>query len=139
MIKDGRKYIAIFYIKQRKSNAIFTWLKKKLNLLPFLFKMQADSYAYLPPNFQHSLMWDASATLVSLVVFERRYVSHCVIIDWMGCNLFQTFHFHCMLKMRIHSGYLDMPIKATENFVLWVMSYSNIETLFTPKIFRYMR
>ncbi|KAM4085522.1 hypothetical protein ACJW30_10G034400 [Castanea mollissima] len=31
-----------------------------------------DSYAYLPPNFQHSLKCDASATLV---VFERRYAS----------------------------------------------------------------
>ncbi|XP_059444715.1 (S)-ureidoglycine aminohydrolase [Corylus avellana] len=36
-----------------------------------------DSYAYLPPSFQHSLKCDASATLV---VFERRYSSldNCV-------------------------------------------------------------
>ncbi|XP_021892854.1 (S)-ureidoglycine aminohydrolase [Carica papaya] len=29
-----------------------------------------DSYAYLPPDFEHSLECDGSATLV---VFERRY------------------------------------------------------------------
>ncbi|KAB1215686.1 Ureidoglycine aminohydrolase [Morella rubra] len=35
-------------------------------------KLIVDSYAYLPPSFQHSLKCDASATLV---VFERRYAS----------------------------------------------------------------
>ncbi|XP_040987120.1 (S)-ureidoglycine aminohydrolase isoform X1 [Juglans microcarpa x Juglans regia] len=35
-------------------------------------KLIVDSYAYLPPNFQHSVKCDASATLV---VFERRYAS----------------------------------------------------------------
>ncbi|GLT91145.1 hypothetical protein SLE2022_090470 [Rubroshorea leprosula] len=34
-------------------------------------KLRVDSYAYLPPNFQHSLKSDDYATLV---VFERRYV-----------------------------------------------------------------
>ncbi|KAK0587182.1 hypothetical protein LWI29_018745 [Acer saccharum] len=33
---------------------------------------KVDSYAYLPPNYEHSLMSDGSATLV---VFERRYAS----------------------------------------------------------------
>ncbi|XP_038991134.1 (S)-ureidoglycine aminohydrolase-like [Hibiscus syriacus] len=33
-------------------------------------KLMVDSYAYLPPNFEHSLKCDSSATLV---VFERRY------------------------------------------------------------------
>lgn len=33
-------------------------------------KLVVDSYAYLPPNFDHSLKCDGSATLV---VFERRY------------------------------------------------------------------
>ncbi|KAG8387187.1 hypothetical protein BUALT_Bualt03G0227200 [Buddleja alternifolia] len=33
-------------------------------------KLEVDSYAYLPPNVEHSLNSDASATLV---VFERRY------------------------------------------------------------------
>ncbi|KAM4085517.1 hypothetical protein ACJW30_10G034100 [Castanea mollissima] len=53
------------------------------NFVMYLAKMQGnsksglppsdvDSYAYLPPNFQHSLKCDASATLV---VFERRYAS----------------------------------------------------------------
>jgi len=81
--------------------------------------MQVDSYAYLPPNFQHSLKCDASATLV---VFERRYESHCVVIDWMCCELFRTFHFHCMLRMRIHSGYPDMPLKLLKNlfYELWI-------------------
>uniref|UniRef100_A0A7N2N2N6 Cupin type-2 domain-containing protein n=1 Tax=Quercus lobata TaxID=97700 RepID=A0A7N2N2N6_QUELO len=37
-----------------------------------LESLLVDSYAYLPPNFQHSLKCDASATLV---VFERRYAS----------------------------------------------------------------
>lgn len=32
--------------------------------------LMVDSYAYVPPNFQHSINSDASATLV---VFERRY------------------------------------------------------------------
>ncbi|KAK1564320.1 hypothetical protein Q3G72_000571 [Acer saccharum] len=35
-------------------------------------KLGVDSYAYLPPNYEHSLMSDGSATLV---VFERRYAS----------------------------------------------------------------
>ncbi|KAF8412475.1 hypothetical protein HHK36_000439 [Tetracentron sinense] len=34
-------------------------------------RLLVDSYAYLPPNFEHSLKCDAAATLV---VFERRYV-----------------------------------------------------------------
>lgn len=34
--------------------------------------MMVDSYVYLPPNFEHSLTSDASATLV---VFERRYAN----------------------------------------------------------------
>lgn len=34
--------------------------------------MLVDSYVYLPPNFEHSLICDASATLV---VFERRYAN----------------------------------------------------------------
>ncbi|KAE8055489.1 hypothetical protein FH972_012327 [Carpinus fangiana] len=40
-------------------------------------KLIMDSYAYLPPSFQHSLTCDASATLV---VFERRYsaLDNCV-------------------------------------------------------------
>ena len=46
--------------------------KKEVKSIAILFKMQVDSYAYLPPNFQHSLKCDASATLV---VYERRYVS----------------------------------------------------------------
>ncbi|GLU05506.1 hypothetical protein SLE2022_226040 [Rubroshorea leprosula] len=33
-------------------------------------KLRVDSYVYLPPNFQHSLNCDDSATLV---IFERRY------------------------------------------------------------------
>ncbi|EOY24176.1 Ureidoglycine aminohydrolase isoform 3 [Theobroma cacao] len=33
-------------------------------------KLMVDSYAYLPPNFEHSLKCDESATLA---VFERRY------------------------------------------------------------------
>ncbi|PKI53545.1 hypothetical protein CRG98_026090 [Punica granatum] len=32
--------------------------------------MAVDSYAYLPPNFEHSIACDSSATLI---VFERRY------------------------------------------------------------------
>ncbi|KAH9776943.1 (S)-ureidoglycine aminohydrolase [Citrus sinensis] len=35
-------------------------------------KLMVDSYAYLPPNFEHSLRAEGSATLV---VFERRYAS----------------------------------------------------------------
>ncbi|KDP39962.1 hypothetical protein JCGZ_03493 [Jatropha curcas] len=35
-------------------------------------ELMVDSYAYLPPNFKHSLECDAFATLV---VFERRYAS----------------------------------------------------------------
>ncbi|KAJ9173308.1 hypothetical protein P3X46_016459 [Hevea brasiliensis] len=35
-------------------------------------KIMVDSYAYLPPNFEHSVECDASATLA---VFERRYAS----------------------------------------------------------------
>ncbi|KAF2299170.1 hypothetical protein GH714_030893 [Hevea brasiliensis] len=35
-------------------------------------KLMVDSYAYLPPNFEHSVECDASATLA---VFERRYAS----------------------------------------------------------------
>lgn len=35
-------------------------------------ELMVDSYAYLPPNFQHSLKCDASATLV---IIERRYAS----------------------------------------------------------------
>ncbi|RVW50846.1 (S)-ureidoglycine aminohydrolase [Vitis vinifera] len=35
-------------------------------------KLMVDSYAYLPPNSEHSISCDASATLV---VFERRYAS----------------------------------------------------------------
>ena len=34
-------------------------------------QFQVDSYAYLPPNFEHSIESDASATIV---VFERRFV-----------------------------------------------------------------
>ncbi|KAL0295901.1 UNVERIFIED_CONTAM: (S)-ureidoglycine aminohydrolase [Sesamum angustifolium] len=33
-------------------------------------KLEVDSYAYLPPNAEHSVQSDASATLV---IFERRY------------------------------------------------------------------
>ncbi|GAB4857708.1 hypothetical protein Ancab_015614 [Ancistrocladus abbreviatus] len=33
-------------------------------------RLMVDSYAYLPPNFQHSITSDRSATLI---VFERRY------------------------------------------------------------------
>ncbi|XP_031406584.1 (S)-ureidoglycine aminohydrolase isoform X2 [Punica granatum] len=33
-------------------------------------KLEVDSYAYLPPNFEHSIACDSSATLI---VFERRY------------------------------------------------------------------
>lgn len=36
-----------------------------------ILEVQVDSYVYLPPNFEHSLTCDASATLV---VFERRYI-----------------------------------------------------------------
>ncbi|XP_030501725.2 (S)-ureidoglycine aminohydrolase isoform X2 [Cannabis sativa] len=35
-------------------------------------KLEVDSYAYLPPNFEHIIKCDASATLV---VFERRHAS----------------------------------------------------------------
>ncbi|GAY64333.1 hypothetical protein CUMW_232720 [Citrus unshiu] len=35
-------------------------------------KLMVDSYTYLPPNFEHSLRAEGSATLV---VFERRYAS----------------------------------------------------------------
>uniref|UniRef100_F6I786 Cupin type-2 domain-containing protein n=1 Tax=Vitis vinifera TaxID=29760 RepID=F6I786_VITVI len=35
-------------------------------------ELMVDSYAYLPPNSEHSISCDASATLV---VFERRYAS----------------------------------------------------------------
>lgn len=35
------------------------------------FDFQVDSYAYLPPNSEHSIECDASATIV---VFERRFV-----------------------------------------------------------------
>lgn len=35
-------------------------------------KLMVDSYAYLPPNFEHSLRADGSATIF---VFERRYAS----------------------------------------------------------------
>ncbi|XP_010269826.1 PREDICTED: (S)-ureidoglycine aminohydrolase [Nelumbo nucifera] len=35
-------------------------------------RLQVDSYAYLPANFEHSLKCDVSATLV---VFERRYAN----------------------------------------------------------------
>ncbi|KAG7030165.1 (S)-ureidoglycine aminohydrolase [Cucurbita argyrosperma subsp. argyrosperma] len=35
-------------------------------------KLTVDSFAYLPPNFDHSVKCDSSATLV---VFERRYAS----------------------------------------------------------------
>ncbi|KAK9984809.1 hypothetical protein SO802_034334 [Lithocarpus litseifolius] len=42
------------------------------NIFGVSHELMVDSYAYLPPNFQHSLKCDASATLV---VFERRYAS----------------------------------------------------------------
>ncbi|KAF2315130.1 hypothetical protein GH714_038213 [Hevea brasiliensis] len=35
-------------------------------------KLTVDSYAYLPPNFEHSVKCDVSPTLV---VFEKRYAS----------------------------------------------------------------
>jgi hypothetical protein len=75
-------------------------------------EMQIDSYAYLPPRFQHSLKCYASATLV---VFERRYVPICVIIDWIVCHLVQMFHLHGMLGMRIHSKYPYMALMLLKN------------------------
>jgi hypothetical protein len=80
--------------------------------MSFLFEMQMDSYAYLPPSFQHSLTCDASATLV---VFERRFVPLRVIIDWMVCHLVQMFHLHCMLSMRIHSKCPYMALMLLKN------------------------
>lgn len=46
--------------------------------------MQVDSYAYLPPNFKHSLKCDGSATLV---VFERR----CIILQQVSPSSLATF------------------------------------------------
>uniref|UniRef100_A0A5B7CBP3 Putative (S)-ureidoglycine aminohydrolase n=1 Tax=Davidia involucrata TaxID=16924 RepID=A0A5B7CBP3_DAVIN len=40
------------------------------NVSGFNHKLMVDSYVYLPPNLEHSLKCDTSATLV---VFERRY------------------------------------------------------------------
>ncbi|KAH7549691.1 hypothetical protein ACOSP7_025411 [Xanthoceras sorbifolium] len=42
------------------------------NASGFGSKLGVDSYAYLPPNYEHFLMSDGSATLV---VFERRYAA----------------------------------------------------------------
>lgn len=39
--------------------------------MDLIFEVQVDSYVYLPPNFEHSLTCDASATLL---VLERRYI-----------------------------------------------------------------
>lgn len=93
--------------------------------MSFLFEMQIDSYAYLPPRFQHSLKCYASATLV---VFERRYVPICVIIDWVVCHLVQMFHLHGMLGMRIHSKYPYMAMMPLKNlfFRLKLLCYWNI-------------
>ncbi|XVF52493.1 hypothetical protein PTKIN_Ptkin05aG0022800 [Pterospermum kingtungense] len=48
-------------------------------------KLMVDSYAYLPPNFEHSLKCDGSATLV---VFERR----CL-------NLGSFFQHQCLMTL----------------------------------------
>ncbi|EEF31168.1 transcription factor, putative, partial [Ricinus communis] len=42
------------------------------NASGFIYKLMVDSYAYLPPNSEHSVESDASATLA---IFERRYAS----------------------------------------------------------------
>ena len=71
--KGWEKIYCHFYLSNKESLMPFLLNKKKeVKSIAILFKMQVDSYAYLPPNFQHSLKCDASATLV---VFERRYVS----------------------------------------------------------------
>uniref|UniRef100_A0A2N9ENP3 Cupin type-2 domain-containing protein n=1 Tax=Fagus sylvatica TaxID=28930 RepID=A0A2N9ENP3_FAGSY len=67
-----------------------------------------DSYAYLPPNFQHSFKCDASATLVIL-------------------------HLHGMLNMRIHSGYLDMPWMLLKN-LFYQLKYASLEKRVTEQI-----
>lgn len=50
--------IYLVYLRYEKFDALF-------------FELQVDTYAYLPPNYDHSIECDVSATIV---VFERRFV-----------------------------------------------------------------
>lgn len=62
----------------------------------FIYETQVDSYAYLPPNFHHSIRCDASATLV---VFERRFVSHT--FDGLSSHSFKS---HVIIVVSSTSG-----------------------------------
>lgn len=65
--------IYLVYLRYEKFDALF-------------FELQVDTYAYLPPNYDHSIECDVSATIV---VFERRFVFCTSPFIWFLVDYFE--------------------------------------------------
>jgi len=81
-------------------NVLFLYMHARLkeSFMPF-YQFQVDSYAYFPPNFEHSIESDAPAIIV---VFERRFVLCISTLLWFinKCIILVTWSF---IRMRNHA------------------------------------
>lgn len=95
---------------------------KKFNC--FIYETQVDSYAYLPPNFHHSIRCDASATLV---VFERRFVSPSDCFDGLSSHCFKS---HVIIVVSSTSGVTCMILHDIKLQYEWSEKLDLSETVF---------
>lgn len=91
--------------------------------------MQVDSYAYLPPNLDHTVETDAAATLV---VFERRLVfyfmvPHVRIIMYTVIDLWYHNSMHSFSNIPLWlpgSRFLVyLNFKCSKSFVLGILDW----------------